>query len=213
MGGWGVRRRGVGGGKRFFKRGQGAPSAALLQNEAPSTSNGTSHTARSYNFGLLLSSNERRVAVVLGTSRSSTARRVPRFGLNGVEYIHAPETSGMVVIYFCNRNGRSVPSKSAPRRLPLPPRLARPASLRAAPHRLNPPLLTRPGIAVPAPHRSARCIYTCRTQNPDIPQAGRGEAARTAGRRGSRAGQNGTPTGRFAQERTCVFFYVAPCPL
>ena len=45
-------------------------------------------------------------------------------------------------------------------------------------------------------------IFICRTQNPEIQQAGRcvaahGEAARQGG-----AGQNGTPTDRFAQETT-----------
>ena len=45
-----------------------------------------------------------------------------------------------------------------------------------------------------------RIRTTCRVQNPDIPRAGRDRAAHgeTAGRGG--VGQDGTPTGRFAQE-------------
>ena len=45
-------------------------------------------------------------------------------------------------------------------------------------------------------------IIICRTQNPEIPRAGWGRAAngRVAGQGG--AGQDGTPTGRFAQETT-----------
>ena len=49
---------------------------------------------------------------------------------------------------------------------------------------------------------AAHSIQTCRTPNPDIPQAGRGGAAHggAAGRGGD--GQDGTPTGRFAQNTT-----------
>ena len=43
---------------------------------------------------------------------------------------------------------------------------------------------------------------TCRVQNPVIPQAGRGGAAHGGAAGPGRAGQDGTPTGRFAQETT-----------
>ena len=52
----------------------------------------------------------------------------------------------------------------------------------------------------------ALCIYpnfvltTCRTQNSNILRAGRGEAAHGGAPGRSRAGQRGTPTGRFAEE-------------
>ena len=47
----------------------------------------------------------------------------------------------------------------------------------------------------------------CEIENPNIPRAGQGGAARTAGRRESWAAQNGTPTGRFAQERTVLLTF------
>ena len=43
---------------------------------------------------------------------------------------------------------------------------------------------------------------TCRAQNPDIPQAGRGGAAHGGVLGWGEARQDGTPTGRFAQEIT-----------
>ena len=43
---------------------------------------------------------------------------------------------------------------------------------------------------------------TCRIQNPDIPQAGRGGAAHGGAAMRDGAGQDGTSTGRFAQETT-----------
>ena len=42
----------------------------------------------------------------------------------------------------------------------------------------------------------------CRTQNPYTPRAGRGGAAHGGAAERSEAGQDGTPTGWFAQETT-----------
>ena len=45
----------------------------------------------------------------------------------------------------------------------------------------------------------------CRIQNTNIPRAGRGGAANGEAARRGGAGQDGTPTGRFAQEKTVLF--------
>ena len=52
-----------------------------------------------------------------------------------------------------------------------------------------------------------RILRTCRIQNLDIPRAGRGGAAHGGAAVRSGAGQDGTQTGRFAQETT---FPLAP---
>ena len=59
-----------------------------------------------------------------------------------------------------------------------------------------------PLLSFPEPKVVCGRILTCRIQNPDIPRAGRGSAAHGGAAGWGGAGQNGTPTVRFAQETT-----------
>ena len=154
---------------------------------------------RQIGVGPLVSSQERRAAVVPRINRSSTGYRVPPSVYMGFRLFVLPKRrSGQLSSMPGGKRDGCLLGEPT-RRRPVLPGPAPPP--RRAPPRPDPPVVC-PGFGLERFHIAPRYSQTLRVLSPVITRADRNKARHSGTAGLGRDGEHRTPTGRFAKETT-----------